>query len=62
MVLIVQMLDGPNDNTRTEEELLLRAPNLHVIPGEIRPIGILPVPGHERQEDLLSLIISSGND
>ena len=48
VLLLPQVFGGPNYDTRTEQELFLGARNLRAIPGEVWPIGILPVPRHER--------------
>jgi hypothetical protein len=47
-VFLGQMLDRSDENPSPQQELLLCLFEASPVPGEIGPIGFLPIPGHER--------------
>ena len=43
-----EVLQRPSEHACTYQKVLFRLAQTRLIPGEIRPVGLLPVPLHER--------------
>ncbi len=53
----VQVLHRAQSNARAKQKLLFRMGEPGALPLKVRPIRLLPIPGHERYAYILSLII-----